>query len=85
MNENPLDDLLAQTKVLIDAITHDDIGAMVGGQYQGGNGGLISRQTIIETDKLRRLLGDFQAVLATGDYRLMRRRVVELPPMVLEE
>lgn len=85
MSENPLDDLLAQTKTLIDAITFDDLGAMVGGQWMGGNGGLISRQTIVETDKLRRLLTDFNAMLAGGDFRLTEFRQVELPPMVIEE
>jgi len=43
-------------KALLDAITFDDCGAMVGGKFVGGNGGLISRETIRKADELRRAL-----------------------------
>jgi len=51
-----IDELADAGKALVDAITFDESGAMVAGKYQGGNGGLISRQTIIKADQLRRAL-----------------------------
>lgn len=45
-------------KALLDAITFDDCGSMVAGKFVGGNGGLISRETIRKADELRRALGN---------------------------
>lgn len=50
------DELSKAAKALLDAITFDDCGAMVGGKFVGGNGGLISRETIRKADELRRAL-----------------------------
>lgn len=50
------DELAKAAKALLDAITFDDCGAMVGGKFVGGNGGLISRETIRKADDLRRAL-----------------------------
>jgi hypothetical protein len=48
-----IDTLLAKAKALVDAVSFDDSGSMVGGQYQGGNGGLLSRETMKVADTLR--------------------------------
>ena len=54
------DDLLAtlviDAKALVDAVQLDDTGQMVGQMWVGGNGGMLSRETIREADKVRRLL-----------------------------
>ena len=50
------DEIANAAKALLDAITFDDCGAMVGGKFVGGNGGLISRETIRKADELRRAL-----------------------------
>lgn len=49
-------EIATAAKALLDAITFDDCGAMVGGKFVGGNGGLISRETIRRADELRRAL-----------------------------
>lgn len=49
-------DLARAAKDLLDSVTFDDCGAMIAGKYQGGNGGLISRETIQKADILRRVL-----------------------------
>lgn len=49
-------DTLKAAKALLDAITFDDCGSLVGGKFVGGNGGLISRETIKQADELRRAL-----------------------------
>lgn len=51
-----VDELADAGKALVDAITFDDSGAMIAGKYQGGNGGLISRETVVKADMLRRVL-----------------------------
>jgi len=50
----PMPALLDRAKALVDAITFDDSGALIAGHWQGGNGGLISRDTIKVADELRR-------------------------------
>ncbi len=50
------DEIANAARALLDAITFDDCGAMVGGKFVGGNGGLISRETIRKADELRRAL-----------------------------
>jgi len=49
--------VLAPARALLEAVEHDNNGSVVGGQYVGGNGGLLSRETIITGDALRRVLG----------------------------
>lgn len=46
---------------LVDAVQHDDIGQMIGKQWVGGNGGLLSRATIAAADRLRSALGALKA------------------------
>lgn len=48
-----LNALRAKAKALVDAVGFDDNGAMVAGRWIGGNGGLLSRETIAAADALR--------------------------------
>jgi hypothetical protein len=50
------DEIATAAKALLNALTFDDCGAMLGGKFVGGNGGLISRETIRNADELRRAL-----------------------------
>lgn len=45
---------IRQAEKLCDALDFDESGHMVGGQWMGGNGGLLSRDTMREKDQLRR-------------------------------
>lgn len=56
--EDFYDRLRKAALALLESVSFDDSGTIVGGQYQGGNGGLISRETIKKADDLRRLLGE---------------------------
>lgn len=51
-----IEELADAGKALVDAITFDESGTMIGGKYQGGNGGLISRETTVKADHFRRVL-----------------------------
>ena len=45
--------LIADAQAVVDAVTMDDSGMMVGTIWQGGNGGLLSRETLKAVDRLR--------------------------------
>jgi len=47
---------LDKAKALLKSVDFDQHGAMVAGQWVGGNGGLISRDTIKAADELRKAL-----------------------------
>lgn len=47
---------LASAQILLDAVDFDNNGATIAGQFVGGNGGLISRDTIKAADELRKAL-----------------------------
>lgn len=49
---------LRKAKALMKSVDFDNSGAMVGGQLQGGNGGLISRETIKAADEMRKALDE---------------------------
>lgn len=51
---------------LVASLSHDEQGTMIGGKYQGGNGGLISHETIRLSDEVRRAIA---AVQETGNER----------------
>lgn len=55
-------DLRAKIQALIDAIDFDNNGSMVAGQWVGGHGGLISRETIRAVDRLRRALAESEVM-----------------------
>lgn len=42
-----------EANALADAVSHDDNGSMIGQQWVGGNGGLLSRDTIVQADRVR--------------------------------
>jgi hypothetical protein len=46
-----LDDIVKLSRALVDAVTMDDSGMMVGTIWQGGNGGLLSNDTIKAADR----------------------------------
>ena len=48
--------LFKAAEALVASLSHDEHGTMIGGKYQGGNGGLISKQTITLADEVRRAL-----------------------------
>lgn len=43
-------------RALMEAVTMDDSGKLIGAIYQGGNGGLLSNETIMCADEVRRML-----------------------------
>ena len=49
----PVTDALVKARALLDAVTFDSDGIMVGNVRQGGNGGLLSNDTIRAADALR--------------------------------
>jgi hypothetical protein len=49
-------ELIHTARELVDQLSFDENGAMVGGKWMGGNGGLISRETTAKADALRRAL-----------------------------
>jgi hypothetical protein len=59
----PLDttaELLRTARALVDAVTFDDAGAMVGGEWHGGNGGLLSNDTIQKADACRMAISAYE-------------------------
>ena len=59
--------LIVASKNLVDAISFDENGVMIGGQWKGGNGGLISRETNIQIDEVRRAIAAMEASLEVLD------------------
>ena len=53
---SPVEQLIKSAKELVAAVSFDDNGMMLGGKWQGGNGGLLSRETIVKADAVRRAL-----------------------------
>lgn len=60
----PTEDVIARARALLERVTFDDRGTMVAGKNVGGNGGLLSRETIIAAEQLRNTLDDFDAAQA---------------------
>lgn len=56
MMEPQLEELIKASKDLVDSLSFDDNGAMIAGKWIGGNGGMISRKTLIKADAVRRAL-----------------------------
>lgn len=52
----PVTRLVKAVEALLASLSHDDQGTMIGGKYQGGNGGLISPGTVALADEVRRAL-----------------------------
>ena len=51
-----LTDLVGRSAALVDMVSFDDNGSMVGKEWRGGNGGLLSRETTKAADAVRSLL-----------------------------
>lgn len=49
-------DIIRIAKQLLASILFDDVGVKLGQTYSGGNGGLLSRETVIHADTLRRAI-----------------------------
>jgi hypothetical protein len=60
-------DLLKKAKALVDQIQLDDTGMMVGQVWVGGNGGMLSRDTIVMADDLRREIRDEETRRASAE------------------
>lgn len=58
--------LIDAAQALIDSVIFDEIGLMVGGKWQGGNGGLISAKTIQRTDEVRRAIAALEQEAGHG-------------------
>lgn len=54
-------ELRRKIQALINAVDFDNNGAMVAHEWRGGNGGLISRETIRAVDALRRALAESES------------------------
>jgi hypothetical protein len=55
-NKRAVTDLMAAAEALADSVLFDDVGEMIGGKLVGGNGGLLSHDTITKADAVRRAL-----------------------------
>lgn len=55
-----LADILRKAKALVDCVTFDDCGQVIGTQLVGGNGGLLSHETIKAADALRQALSEHE-------------------------
>jgi len=53
---SPVTTIIAAARELLDRVTYDSDGIMIGVQRQGGNGGLLSNETLAATDQLRKAL-----------------------------
>jgi hypothetical protein len=53
--------LLRDAQAVVDAVTMDDSGMLVGTIWQGGNGGMLSRETLKAVDKLRKTIAEVKA------------------------
>lgn len=51
--EQSMSGLMSDAQKVVDQVTRDDCGQMVGQIWMGGNGGLLSRETLKAVDKLR--------------------------------
>lgn len=57
-------DLLKDSQAVVDAVTMDDSGMLVGTMWQGGNGGMLSRETLKAVDRLRLTISVVKAAAA---------------------
>ncbi len=62
-------ELLSAARALCSAITKDDAGILIGTIWQGGNGGLLSNDTLRARDHLLRLLDAIEGTPEPDDIR----------------
>lgn len=60
-------DLIKAAQELVDSVAFDVNGKLIGGQWVGGHGGLVSRETIQKSDALRRILSRARPSSHGGD------------------
>lgn len=53
--------VIARARDLLERVIVDGRGMIVGGKLVGGNGGILSRETMISAEQLARALGDYDA------------------------
>ena len=63
--EAALSVLMKDAQAVVEAVTIDDSGQMIGQIWQGGNGGLLSHTTIRAVDKLRSTLAAIKTAKTT--------------------
>ena len=62
---HPMFEVLLQRSIdLAAAVQFDDTGAIIGGHMQGGNGGLLSRETIHKAGLLQLTINDIKKLPA---------------------
>lgn len=61
MTGTAADEVIARARALLASVIFDERGVMVGGHLVGGNGGLLSRDTIIAAEHLDRALDAYDA------------------------
>jgi len=71
--------LLVLAQALVDALAFDEHGVTVAGEFRGGNGGLLSNESIAAEHALRRELLVWKAAEVTGKPRNL---VTTLEPSV---
>jgi hypothetical protein len=61
-----LHQLIERSADLAKSVQFDDNGAIIGGHMQGGNGGLVSRETIHKAGLVQRTLNDLKMLPPGG-------------------
>jgi hypothetical protein len=75
--------LLAQVKLLTKAVKQDESGQLIGQMWVGGNGGLLSIDTLVLNDHVARLVESYELAYAgsenrhPGDSGTQEREVVD--------
>ena len=60
-----MEEVITLARYLLERVIFDERGTMVAGKNVGGNGGLLSRETIIAAEHLHRALGTYDAARET--------------------
>lgn len=58
--------VIARARDLLERVMVDGRGTIVGGQLVGGNGGILSCETMRSAEQLARALGDYDAIRERG-------------------
>lgn len=67
MVERITEAMVAAAKELVDSVSFDENGALIGGKWMGGHGGLLSRETHQKADKLRRAIAAYERAAPTSE------------------
>lgn len=58
---SPVAELIISAKELVAAVSFDMNGIIIGNKYVGGNGGLLSNETLIKADAVQRALAKMES------------------------